>query len=341
MVQVVGEHDGWVDPDDSRDILAFPSGHEIGVRNANHRNLFRLDLAPNPDGRYAMLREAFVGQFRDDPSVESTVHRVIFILHGIRASNVEMWIRGLKARIKERDKTHTVVLHPDYGYFSAMRFALPGVRRRNIAIFQDWYTEALAKYPTAEFDIIAHSNGTYILGQSLKKTPGMRFKNVALAGSVLPTSFSWKDLKDNKQVDRVRNHRANRDYPVAILCNALRGLQMRDVGTAGFTGFVGGNEKEEVAYYPGGHGKALEPDYQDQLINFVFGGEPQEPEELLKLPGCFRQASNLTPYVAVLLFLLALGGLACIVFWGGEFHFDHFLLVSIGLLILYIILDII
>ena len=85
VVQVVGEHDGWVDPDDSRDILAFPSGHEIGVRNANHRNLFRLDLAPNPDGRYAMLREAFVGQFRDDPWVESTVHRVIFILHGIRA----------------------------------------------------------------------------------------------------------------------------------------------------------------------------------------------------------------------------------------------------------------
>src|SRR5262249_41117906 len=158
------------------------------------------------------------------------------------------------------------VLHPTYGNFTAARFALPGVRRKNIPIFQDWYTEALAKYPTAEFNVIAHSNGTYMLGRSLKKTPGMHFENVTLAGSVLPMRFPWDDLVANEQVGRVRNDRANRDWPVALLCNALRGLQMRDVGTAGFAGFKG-QETYECAYYPGGHSKALDPEFQDYLVN--------------------------------------------------------------------------
>jgi hypothetical protein len=103
----------------------------------------------------------------------------------------------------------------------------------------------------AEFSIVAHSNGTYMLGQSLLHTPGMRFITVVLAGSVLPQTFPWDQLAEHDQVIRVRNERANRDWPVAVLCSGLRGLQMRDVGTAGFAGFEGAVVQESLTTWAG------------------------------------------------------------------------------------------
>lgn len=337
VVQLLGEQDGVVSPDDSKDVLAFPSGHYLVVPDANHRNLPQFDQARDPKGHYAILRRAFIEDFSDRPTKQSAVRRVVFLLHGIRASNVDAWIEGLKMLIKERDSEHTAVRHPTYGYFTAARFALPSVRRKNIAKFQDWYTEALAEHPTAEFNVVAHSNGTYILGQSLRHTPGMRFVNVVLAGSVLPTSFPWGKLKG--QVGRVRNDRANRDWPVALLCNALRGLFMWDIGTGGFAGFEG-DETEEVAYYSGNHGEALRPVYQTALVDFIFGGELVRPPNLAESPGFFRQLSNAMPYLAALLALAILAGMGWFVLQEGAFHPYRLLSSGLAIIAIYVVLDI-
>ena len=338
VVQLLGDEDGVVSPDDSKDVLAFPNGHDLFVADAGHGDLYRLDVAPDPDGRYAVIRRAFVEVFPNNPPKPSTVKRVVFLLHGIRASNVDDWIQGLARLITARDGVHTVVRHPTYGYFRAPQFALPSVRRRNIAEFRDWYTEALAEHPGAEFSIIAHSNGTYILGESLRRTPGMRFENVVLAGSVLPTDFPWRELRERGQVGRVRNDRADRDWPVALLCNALRGLRMRDVGTGGFAGF-NGQTTEEVAYYRGGHGEALQPAYRQHLVDFVFG-DPVARPPLPGAPSYYRQLSNAMPYLAVLLTLAAVAVIGWFVFAGGELHLDRLLWSALALLVLYVLLDI-
>jgi len=338
VVQLVGEDDDIVSPDDSKDVLAFPSGQFISVPDVNHRKIYRLDLVRDPEGLYSFLRKGFLEDFKDNPPKRSSIKRVIFLLHGIRGSNVATWIKELEQLIKDRQGEHTEVKHPNYGYFTAAQFCLPNVRRKNIAKFQDWYTEALAEYPMAEFNIIAHSNGTYILGQSLRQTPGMRVANVALVGSVLPTSFPWEKLKG--QVGRVRNDRANRDWPVALLCNALRGLLMRDIGTAGFAGFEG-EETEEVAYYNGDHGEALRPGYQKSLIDFIFGGQLVRPANLVDEPGYYRQLSNTMPYLAVLLVLTIVVGVSFFVFHGGVFYPYRLLWSALGALAVYVLLDII
>ena len=344
VVQFLGTEDGLVNPDDSKDVLAFPGGHYIEVPDADHSNLYQIEIAPDPETRYAVLRKGFTGKFREDPARAAAagldvdpIKRVIFLLHGIRASNVDEWIAGLEQHIAERDPSHTEVKHPTYGYFTAARFTLPSVRRRNIRVFQDWYTEALAEHPNAEFNIIAHSNGTYILGESMRVTPGMRFVNVALAGSVLPTNFPWGELKDNGQVVRVRNNRANRDWPVALLCNAMRGLFMRDVGTGGFAGFEG-QETDEVAFYPGGHGTALSPDNQKPLVDFVFGEEVKRPAILTPSPGYFRSLSNAMPYLIRVLALLVLVGVGLSVYHG---NWAQVLWGALAAIITYVILDII
>lgn len=341
VVQLLGTDDGIVGPEDSKDVLAFPRAHHLSVPDASHMNLHRLEFAPDPDLRYAVLRRGIVESFPDDEGAVASsdpVRRVVFLLHGIRASSVDGWVEGLERRIKLREGDRVSVKNPTYGYFTAARFALPSVRKKNIAVFQDWYTEEFAKHPGAEFDIVAHSNGTYILGHSLLHTPGMRFTNVALAGSVLPQDF-WQRFKSvGRQVGRVRNDRANRDWPVALLCNALAGIRMRDVGTGGFAGFLG-DFTHEVAYYAGGHGEALSSQRLDRLVDFVLTGESEEPSDLTT-PGYYRQLSNSMPYVAVLILLLVGGAIGWFVLQGGQFHAERAVAIALGFVASYIALDI-
>jgi pimeloyl-ACP methyl ester carboxylesterase len=342
VVQVLGDTDGLVHASDSRDVLAFPHGHYLSVPNADHAQIYRLDTTSEPELRYAKLRQAFLDSFPVAAKIDDgkpTVRRVVFLLHGIRASNVDTWIQQLEVLIEARDGEKTVVRRPTYGYFTALRFALPSVRRKNVAVFQDWYTETLAEFPNADFSIIAHSNGTYMLGQALASLPGMRFKNVVLAGSVLPQDF-WADGGERRsQVERIRNERANRDWPVALLCSALRGLLMKDVGTAGFAGFLG-SETFEVAYYAGGHGAALAPANQSRLVDFVSDRALEEPTDLKAGPGYFRQLSNLMPYLAWVSVSAGSAALALWIFQDWVFHPRRAIAAAVGLLFAYVILDI-
>lgn len=342
IVQLLGTMDSEVTEDDSKDVLAFPSGHYISVPDANHRGLPRLDLAKDPDIQYALVREAFLGELQPQETIaKNTVRRVVFVLHGIRDSNVANWVDQLRTRIEVREADAVEVVTPTYGYFTAARFALPTVRRKNIRIFQDWYTEALARHPQAQFDVIAHSNGTYILGHSLLRTPGMRFTNVALVGSVLPQDFWYRfDSSRAAQTTRVRNDRANRDWPVALLCNALAGLNMRDVGIAGFGGFLG-DVTEEVAYYSGGHSAGLQSNRLDSLVDFTLDGPFSKPSNLAHAPGYFQQLSNAMPLLAQVVVAGAILGLLYAVFQNWTFHFDRAMTATLALIVTYWFLDIV
>ena len=346
VIQVLGTEDGWVKSEDSKDVLAMPDAHEVLVPDADHADVYDV-RGSAATTRYPLLRKAFCGQFSNGQPMKrpsNHVRRVVFLLHGIRASNVDAWITDIESQIITRDPQETIVKHPTYGYFSAARFALPSVRKRNIAMFQDWYTEVLAEYPTADYCVIAHSNGTYILGHSLLATPEMRFKYVALVGSVLPRRF-WERFSGQRlrhQAGHIQNHRANRDVPVAFLCSALRGLLMRDIGTGGFDGFHG-QSTAEVAYYQGGHSKALQPAYHESLVDFVFGLPVTRPTSLQNHPGVFRQLSNLAPYAAVtgaLMVGLVLVWFVC-VFDGTGTPWERLLWVLVASIGSYIVADVI
>ena len=311
VIQVNGSKDSLVKKGDSEDIIAMPEAHDLDLDEADHSDVYFVD-----DSRYPTVKRAFCEQFKKNKTSADTnkkVTQVVFLLHGIRASNVDKWITEIGNKIKQRNKGKIAVVHPNYGYFTAAKFVLPSVRRKNIPFFQDHYTEALAEHPTAKFSIIAHSNGAYILGHSLLSAPAMHFTNIALAGSVLPKDF-WNKFEDNRlksQADNISNHRAERDWPVALLCSALRGLRMRDIGTSGFDGFDG-SSTSEVAYYRGGHSDALRPVYYNSLINFILKGTATSHNSLDGDPGGFQTLSNAAPYVAFFAFLAFLA--ACIWF---------------------------
>ena len=278
VVQLLGKGDRLVSRDDSLDVEQFSQAWQYDVPGATHED---LHIVPDDDnGRYNILREAILGpkppdlQANDQTGMKK--HPVVIVLHGIRANN-EDWAAQISDGI-ESCAPNALAIPPTYRYFSMLEFAIPWLRAKKIRWFQDQYSNLLARYPRARFSFIGHSNGTYMLGHSLERVPGMVFDRVTLIGSVLPREYEWDKRFALGQVEQVTNHRSSFDVPVAILCNLLRALGMRDVGTAGFDGFDQRRpEIKEVYYYNGGHGKPLEKENLKHLIEYTLSGKADYP----------------------------------------------------------------
>ena len=338
MIQVLGTQDGVVKRSDSIDLQAFPNGAQLDIPGAKHDDFYypkgrdRSALA-EWDLRYKLLKWAILtydpqeahpipfelqGNVSIDSGQSATEAKTVFIVHGIRDSN-SGWASQLEDQIRIRADEKIKVVRSTYGYFSALNFFFPWLRRRNIRWFQDQYSYRFALNPKSEFYFIGHSNGTYVLGQSLKRVPAMKFKRVYLAGSVLPREYPWRDRFDLGQVEELRNDRSCWDWPVGILCSGLRGIGMKDIGTGGFDGFYFDDDRtEEVYYYKGGHGEPLAKDNQTSILAFTLDGDLSRPTKLLEpaQPSAkFQWISRAAPYFAPLLLLIVLCVLLLWILW--------------------------
>ena len=329
MIQLLGTKDGVVTRKDSIDLQQFPNGVQFDIPDATHDNLYRpqgrgskahaeweldyklmrwaiLQCDPKkPDAILSTLQE----KVKIEPVDKATESKTIFIVHGIRDSN-SGWASQLEDEISRRSNEKFAVVRSTYGYFSAFNFFFPWLRRQNIRWFQDQYSYRFALNPKAEFYFIGHSNGTYVLGESLKRVSAMKFKRIYLAGSVLPREYPWQRRFDLEQVKELRNDRSCSDWPVGILCSGLRGLGMQDIGTGGFDGFNFDDDRtEEVYYYAGGHGEPLAKKNQASILAFTLDGDRSQPSNLLEpaqISAKFQWVSRMAPYFAPLLLLLVL-----------------------------------
>jgi pimeloyl-ACP methyl ester carboxylesterase len=343
VIQVLGTHDGIVGRDDSVDVLAFPGTAAVEVPNTDHDHLIEIDSTAE-QSRYVLIRAAILHPEELDVSgifekrFNPGARNVVYILHGIRASNIDNWLREVADVVKVVYPPNTEVIRPSYGYFSAWSFAVPKVRRKNIRHFQDVFTENLARNPYATVDFIGHSNGTYMLGQSLRDISGMRFRNVVVAGSVLPADYPW-DGKLGIQVGKIRSERGRKDWPVAWLCSGLnRGLGMKDVGTGGYSGFTRGLVEEEN-FHPGGHASMFSRDNIIRMVTWANNGTPgaELPSQVPEL-SWWSRISRLCPHLVRAVLVALMAGVFYLI-WTQN-------LVSLGILVavfygIYLILDII
>jgi pimeloyl-ACP methyl ester carboxylesterase len=277
VVQFWGTKDSVVTERDNADLEAFSGPVIERVPAAKHGDLPRLDQAhaADPVGRWTLFSRHL---FDSQPAREIKAHsprRLLFIVRGIRDSSNSDWVTDLKTRAKAVYGEGNVE-DVEYGYFSAAHFAFRPLRTKNIPQFRDLYAQRLAEEPLTTFDFIGHSNGTYILGQSLLSTPSMRFENVALAAPVLPTDFDWQLLFSRGQVKRVRYDTARLDWPVGILCPLLRAIGFLDVGPSGVVMFGEGrfvdSRVQKVGWHLGGHGDAIGPKNRLRLLAFAESG---------------------------------------------------------------------
>jgi len=168
--------------------------------------------------------------------------RVLFALHGIRTH--AGWTRALY----EIGSQHGWQVRTDrwnFGYFSAIRFLLPSARSAKVRWFRRTYREEVTDR-TVLLDegrcpsIVAHSFGTYILGNALLKYDWLRFDKVILCGSILPLDFPWDKLIERGQVQAVRN-----EYGVQDVWSGLVRWFVAGTGPSGRDGFRCDDERLE------------------------------------------------------------------------------------------------
>jgi pimeloyl-ACP methyl ester carboxylesterase len=226
VIQLLGSKDDIVKPEDSNDVVTFREVKLFTVSDATHTDL--ADFRDAADERYVRFRRSCFDAIRDlpqgEPEPEPAPPAVVFELHGIRdygswLAKFEQTIKGLNPRVR--------VVRPGYGYFSALGFITPWIRRRRVAWFCDCYTQEVAALATANdipFFFVGHSYGTYLLAESLNRFPRMHFLRACLVGSVVPESWELRSVIDQRQqISGVRNDCASRDWPVAICCGVLKG----------------------------------------------------------------------------------------------------------------------
>jgi Alpha/beta hydrolase family len=336
VTQVLGDHDGIVARDDSIDVEQFPNAFHVTIPDAGHADVFRLDVLSNAEGRYSLIRDALTNTTPGERRVLSGPKKVFIVLHGIRSSNRD-WVKQacdlIASKFEPNDK-NVKIIPSTYGWFSALKFAMPTSRKKNIQWFQDQYSEQMALAPTAEFNFLGHSNGTYMLGQSLEKIPGMRFNRVILVGSVLRPEYEWQLRFQKGQVTYVRNERSSRDFPVGILCSALHGLGMHDVGTGGFDGFSNyvGCQIAENYWYDGGHSSPLTPANLEGLVDDLVFGKVTPPALQKRGSSLYTNLSLRAPRLAQLLVFLGLSLGAWWVFFASGFSLIRLasLVVAVG-----------
>ena len=107
------------------------------------------------------------------------------------------------------------VISIKYDYFDALRFWCPvGTRLAPVREVLRLMRDAMARYPSADVSVLAHSFGTYAVGRILRDEPDIRLRRLVLCGSVLPRGFRW-DHVGSRVREEVINDCGSRDiWPV-------------------------------------------------------------------------------------------------------------------------------
>lgn len=258
---------------------------------------------------YAQEKSPTLAASDSSPGRSKAPPVVVFLVHGIR--DYGEWQEGLAARIREiaeeRNIVPAEVVAVRYGYFSAFQFLFGDERLRATRSFLDLYAQTKASYPRAQCHVVAHSNGTYVVGMALLRNGFLRLRNLYLAGSVLSREFPWPQFfstapnsqKNCGQIQGViHSDRAAWDWPVGNLCLLLGIIgkipvigplfSLQHVGTGGVDGFanrfVSGQEiLTERRYLPGDHGEALRPVHHESIARFLLD-DVEDPITQAKSP---------------------------------------------------------
>jgi serine/threonine protein kinase len=214
-------------------------------------------LQPDPNRRFGSARE-LADALR--PLVPRTLppldlSSVVVTLHGIRTH--ARWQRTF-SEVASRHELHCKLDRWNFGYFSIVQFVSPWSRQAKVSWFRGIYhdefgDQATSLLSTERPSIVAHSFGTYILGNALLRYPYIRFNKVLLCGSILPADFPWDALIERGQVQSVRNEFGARDVWTQAAPWFVAGT-----GSSGQNGFRRTHERLEQERFDYSHSEYFE-----------------------------------------------------------------------------------
>lgn len=311
-IQIIGLRDDLVKLEDNYDLASDRNFRNITVPDAGHASIIKVNDRKHGSYLRSKFKDALQTPIEEldtqNPTSEDPSDVVVIVQHGIRETTA-LWRLKLKKVIEQKANQlsiNTKVITPGYGYFPMGRFLVYRDRQKNVRMFMDDYTEALARNPKADIHFVGHSNGTYVLANALKNYKTFKVNRVVFAGSVVPRNFSWNEYANEGRVEKIRNDVATGDWVVGIFPRFLE-IFGDNVGSAGHNGFIDNiaQENSYLGFFPGDHGAAIQEKYHPSIAHFILTGENIE----LELPGVRNNLVVLLSKLTIIVWLILFGAI--------------------------------
>lgn len=144
---------------------------------------------------------------------------VIVTIHGIRKGDT---MKGLRELIATDDLFKDCVVETlNYGFVRAFTNYVPIFRNISIRLVISFMTRIYYQYPNAKIKVVAHSNGTWIIGNALQSAKWIcpSLEKILLFGCVLKRNYNWNEFLFIKVI----NFYAKNDY-VVLLAKPFSGM---------------------------------------------------------------------------------------------------------------------
>ncbi|APW58787.1 hypothetical protein [Paludisphaera borealis] len=205
-------------------------------------------------------------------------NHVVLLIHGIRTQ--ADWGPMVRSKLEIAGRIEVIPIK--YGYFDVLRFWFPiWTRRRPVEHVKTQMRVALQRsrktHPEAKLSIIAHSFGTYVIGEILQQGFDLKVHRLILCGCVLPEVYPWHQLQGRVNGEVVNECGKADIWPV--LAKSLS-WGYGASGTHGF-GAVLVNDR----FHAGGHGQYFEPEFVEKYWEpLIKRGEYQGTDFEKKMP---------------------------------------------------------
>ena len=136
--------------------------------------------------------------------------RLVVSLHGIKTRG--QWQKMLSSPLSDAGFVPESL---DYGNFLLLQMLWPPSRRRKVEWFRSEY-QILTKGRELLPNLVAHSFGTYIAAEAMRRYPEIKFKRIIFCGSIVEQAYPWDRIYDRNQYSRLLNETGGRDLPVRL-----------------------------------------------------------------------------------------------------------------------------
>jgi pimeloyl-ACP methyl ester carboxylesterase len=129
------------------------------------------------------MPEEIADSVQADISARNPESNVVILVHGIRT--FARWVPRIR---KELECAKVTVVPTNYDYFDLVRFLMPWrrFRRKPIASILAQIRAVIRMHPEAKISVLAHSFGSYVVGEIIVRERDIKFHKVVFCGSIVP-----------------------------------------------------------------------------------------------------------------------------------------------------------
>lgn len=199
-------------------------------------NQFRSILSEEHWELFDALVDAKISGIQENPD-----SIVLLLIHGIQTDG--SWQKLVSNDLGDIKNLNIVEL--GYECVTAAQLVSP-FRSTPVKKITDDIRDLRRREPRARLMVIAHSFGSYIVSEIIKKSSDISFEKIIFCGSIVPRSYPWGRYAPRMEKGSIINDVGTKDiYPIIATCSSL------GYGASGFRGFQNGLVLDR--YFPYGH----------------------------------------------------------------------------------------